>query len=63
MIFNVSVFIIFILFLGRGYEVDSETYNYFLQVLEIWQKNEFSSDEERGKKYKIHFLQGFMFNY
>ncbi|OXA37661.1 Nucleolar protein 9 [Folsomia candida] len=33
--------------LGRGFEVDTETYNYFVQVLELWQKNAFESDEER----------------
>ncbi len=46
--FPFSLYFYFVLFLGRGYEVDSET----LQVLELWQKNQFSSDEERGKKFK-----------
>lgn len=35
--------------LGRGYEIDSETYSYFLNVLELCQKNEFENDEDKSK--------------
>jgi hypothetical protein len=35
--------------LGRGFEIDKETYNYFLRVLELWQKQEFKDEDERGK--------------
>ena len=34
--------------LGHGHEVDTDTYNYFLRVLELFNKNEFETDEERG---------------
>jgi len=33
--------------LGRGFEVDQDTYSYFLQVLEFCHKNEFENDEDR----------------
>lgn len=35
--------------LGRGYEINSETYNYFLKIFELCNKNEFENDEERSK--------------
>lgn len=34
--------------LGRGFEVDTETYNYFVTVLDLCQKNEFDTPEDRG---------------
>jgi len=34
--------------LGRGFEIDKDTYDYFLRVLELSQKNEFEAEEDRG---------------
>lgn len=35
--------------LGRGFQVDSETYSYFVRVYELLRKDDFENDEERGK--------------
>ncbi|ODM99181.1 Nucleolar protein 9 [Orchesella cincta] len=32
---------------GRGHEVDSETYGYFVRILDVLRQNEFETDEER----------------
>jgi len=34
--------------LGKGFEVDTDTYNYYLTVLDLCQKNEFETTEDRG---------------
>lgn len=35
--------------LGRGADVDIETYTYFVRILELLRKDEFEEDDERGK--------------
>ena len=35
--------------LGRGYEIDSDTYNYFVKIQELCQKDEFETEDEKSK--------------
>jgi len=34
--------------LGRGFEINADTYNYFLRIFELCNKNEFETEEEKG---------------
>jgi hypothetical protein len=34
--------------LGKGFDIDTETYNYFLSVLDLSRKNEFENEDEKG---------------
>jgi len=34
---------------GKGFEVEVETFQYFLRVMDLFQKNAFDSEEDKGK--------------
>ena len=43
---------------GKGHNIDATTYNYFVQVLDTLDKNEFEDQDSKGKNFPHVFYCG-----